>query len=176
MSNDVLNDPRLRPWHEVSRRHGARASAAIPIIRDQSSIGVFLFSLSEVGSLTDEIVALIERMVENVSFGLKIFEREQQQERVSRMFAALSATNEAIIRAETREELCELVCEAAALGGTFICTRIAFVEPTSGDSLRIVAAAGRGKDTARGILVPLDVSHSEGLSASEIAFKSGRLH
>ena len=173
VSNDIFSDPRLRPWHEVSRRHGVCASAAVPIISDQSSIGVFLFSLSEAGSLTDEIVALIERMVENVSFGLKNFEREKQQERVSRMFAALSATNEAIIRAETREELCELVCEAAALGGAFICTRIAFVEP-GGDALRIVAAAGRGKDTAKGILVPLDVSHSEGLSVSEIAFKSGQ--
>ena len=64
------------------------------------------------------------------------------------MLAALSATNEAIMRATAREELCDLVCEAAILGGTFICTRIALVEP-DGASLRMVAAAGSGNETAR---------------------------
>ena len=33
------------------------------------------------------------------------------------MFAALSATNEAIMRAKSRTEMFELVCEAAAQGG-----------------------------------------------------------
>ena len=66
---------------------------------------VFLFYLAETGSLTDQIVSLMERMVENVSFGLEMFESKQQKERVSRMFGALSATNEAIMRAKTRDEL-----------------------------------------------------------------------
>ena len=57
------------------------------------------------------------------------------------MFAALSATNEAIMRAKSRDELFELVCEAAANGGRFTSATIALAEPDS-DLLRIVAAAG----------------------------------
>jgi diguanylate cyclase (GGDEF)-like protein len=173
VSNDVLNDSRLQPWHEISRRHGIGASAAVPIVHDRSAIGVLLFSVSEKGTLSEQIVALLERMAENISFGLKTFEREQHRERVSKMFAALSATNEAIIRARTREELCRLVCEAAVLGETFICTRIAVGEASS-EFLSVVAAAGRGKDAAREVLIARHAARAEGFTASGIAVQSGQ--
>ena len=56
---------------------------------------------------------------------------EEQKERLTRMFAALSATNEAIMRAKSRAELFELVCEAAANGGMFTSTTIALADPAS---------------------------------------------
>ena len=64
------------------------------------------------------------------------------------MFAALSATNEAIMRAKSRTELFELVCEAAANGGKFTSTTIALAKPDS-DQLDIVAAAGPTAETTR---------------------------
>ena len=45
------------------------------------------------------------------------------------MFAALGATNEAIMRAKSRIELFELVCEAAAVGGNFTSTAIVLDRP-----------------------------------------------
>ena len=47
------------------------------------------------------------------------------------MLAALSATNEAIVRAGSRDELYQLVCEAAATGGRFTSTTIALAKPGS---------------------------------------------
>ena len=77
-----------------------------------------------------------------MSFALENFDRadekartEEQKERLTRMFAALSATNEAIMRAKSRSELFDLVCEAAANGGKFTSTTIALAEPDS-DLLR----------------------------------------
>ena len=67
-----------------------------------------------------ELVELLQRLADNVSFALENFDRaderrlaDQQRERLTRMYTALSATNEAIMRARTREELFERVCEAA---------------------------------------------------------------
>ena len=84
------------------------------------------------GAFTDDLVELLARLAENVSFALDNFDRaeekartEEQKERLTRMFAALSATNEAIMRAKSRAELFELVCEAAANGGKFTSTTIA---------------------------------------------------
>ena len=57
------------------------------------------------------------------------------------MFAALSATNEAIMRAKSRDELFELVCESVAKGGKFTSTTIALKRPGS-DYLDMVAVAG----------------------------------
>lgn len=64
-----------------------------------------------------------------------------EQERLVRMITVLSEANEAILRAETREKLFQLVCEAAALGGKFTFTNVLVAEPDS-SYLKVVAAAG----------------------------------
>jgi hypothetical protein len=88
---------------------------------------------------SDNTIGLLERMSENVSLALDGFEQERARERIARMFAALGAANEATIRARTRQELCDLVCEAAVFGDTSMGNYIWLVEP--GDAfLRIVAA------------------------------------
>ncbi len=61
--------------------------------------------------------------------------------RLVRMISVLSETNEAILRAETREKLFTLVCEAAAAGGKFTFTNVLFADPQS-PYLKVVAAAG----------------------------------
>ena len=90
-----------------------------------------------------------------MSFTLENFDRaddkartEIQKERLTRMLAALSATNEAIIRATSRAELFALVCEAAAKGGKFTLTSIAMIKPDS-DFLDVVAADGPTASSAR---------------------------
>jgi hypothetical protein len=61
------------------------------------SIGLFMFLLTDADTLNDEIVRLLERMVQNVSFAVANFEREKQRKpteranhRISDMFAALT--------------------------------------------------------------------------------------
>jgi len=46
------------------------------------------------------------------------------REHIARMFAALSATNEAILRTRSREELFQRVCEGAVYGGKFVSARV----------------------------------------------------
>ena len=55
------------------------------------------------------------------------------------MFAALGATNEAIMRASSREQLFEMVCEASVHGAKFGSATITLAEPGS-DFLRVVAS------------------------------------
>ena len=64
-----------------------------------------------------------------------------QRARLVRMISVLSETNEAILRAETREKLFSLVCQAASSGGKFTFTNVLFAEPGS-RYLKVVAAAG----------------------------------
>ena len=64
-----------------------------------------------------------------------------QKERLTGMFEALSATNEAIMRVKSRAELFELVCQAAVLGGMFASATIALAEP-DGEFLVIAATKG----------------------------------
>ena len=124
-----------RPWQKAGREAGVVACVALPLIKAGKSIGVLLFFVSKSWAADEEIVALLARIAENVSFALDNFDRadekakaDEQKERLTRMFAALSATNEAIMRAKSRTELFELVCEAAVHGAKFSSTTIALAE------------------------------------------------
>ena len=72
---------------------------------------------------------------------------------IARTFAALNATNEAILYAKSPEELYEKVCEAAFSSGDFLASAIFLLEAETG-LLRF--AAGFGADIAR--LRSIDIS------------------
>src|ERR1700730_2026689 len=108
-----------------------RSAAAVPVRRHGSCIGALLFYLGRPNALDDETIGLLERMAENISFALDNFERERARERTTRMFAALTATNEAILRAKCVNDMFEMVCHAAVDHGKLLGTAIFTAEPDS---------------------------------------------
>ncbi|MGY2939149.1 GAF domain-containing protein [Bradyrhizobium sp. GM6.1] len=120
--NDYLHDLRAAHWHSKAIEDGTRAAASFPLLRaGQEPIGILLFLAPEENTFTPDMVELLGRLAENVSFALDNFDRAEEKarneartERLARMFAALSATNEAIMRAKSRAELFDLVCLAAS--------------------------------------------------------------
>ncbi|RXH15771.1 EAL domain-containing protein [Bradyrhizobium guangzhouense] len=177
--NDYLNDPRSTHWHERAKEDGTRAAASFPLLRaGVEPIGILLFLAPEENTFTPDLVELLGRLAENVSFALDNFNRaeekartEAQKERLTRMFAALSATNEAIVRAKSRTELFELVCQAASAGGKFTSTTIALASADS-DQLAIVATAGPSADTTRNVRLSIDAGRPEGRGMSGTAFRT----
>jgi diguanylate cyclase (GGDEF)-like protein/PAS domain S-box-containing protein len=69
---------------------------------------------------------------------------EQRNQRLGRMYTALSATNEAMLRANSPEDLYERVCEAAVSGGNFLIAQ-ALLADESG-KMRTVALRGRDSE------------------------------
>ena len=180
LSNDFLNDPRGAAFHQVIQSDGARSGAAFPLMVDGHPVGVMLFISSEPNTFTPEFAELLQRLADNVSFALGNFDRadekahtEEQKERLARMLAALSATNEAIVRAKSRAELFELVCEAAAQGGRFTSTIIALARPDS-DFLDYMAAAGPTAASARSARISINAARPEGRGLSGTAFRTGK--
>jgi diguanylate cyclase (GGDEF)-like protein len=178
VSNDVLADDRIKPWQASARRNGIASSAALPLFNGDRVEGVFLFNSPERDTFTPEFVELLQRLQANVAFALDNFERaeekartEAQKERLTRMFAALSATNEAIVRAKSRTELFDLVCQAASTGGKFTSTTIALAGNDS-DQLEIVAAAGPSAETTRNVRLSIDADRPEGRGMSGTAFRT----
>jgi diguanylate cyclase (GGDEF)-like protein len=180
ISNDFLSDPRGTAFKQVIQNDGARSGAALPLLVDGLPVGVMLFISSEPNTFTAEFAELLQRLADNVSFALASFDSadekartEQQKERLARMLAALSATNEALVRAKSRSELFELVCEAAAQGGKFTSTSIALARPDS-DFMEIVATAGPTAESASQVRLSVSAAHPEGRGVSGTAFRSGK--
>ena len=123
INNDILNSTRGSRGSRPDARPASSPASRVPLIKAGQSIGVVMFFVGKSWAADEEIVALLARIAENVSFALDNFERanekakaDEQKERLTRMFAALSATNEAIMRAKSRTELFELVCEGRGPG------------------------------------------------------------
>jgi diguanylate cyclase (GGDEF)-like protein len=181
ISNDVPSDPRIKPWRDYALLAGVKACAALPIsIRGMPQGVMYCFFGNEYGELDEEVTNLMMRMAENVSFGLEIFEREDQrqladaqQEQLHRMYVALTATNEAIMRADTAAELFELVCNAAVLGGKFTSTTIALAEAGE-EFLRIAATKGQNAERVRSTRFAISAEHPEGRGLTGTSFRTKR--
>jgi diguanylate cyclase (GGDEF)-like protein len=178
IANDYLADPRAAAFHERARQRGGKSCAALPLLSRGEAVGVLVFLSNELGAFTPELVELLQRLTENVSFALENFSRaddrrlaDKQRERITRMFAALSATNEAIMRARTRHELFGLVCEAAVHGGRFASTVIALTEPGE-EFLRVVAFAGPNGELQKTVKIAITDERPEGRGLSGLAFRT----
>jgi diguanylate cyclase (GGDEF)-like protein len=124
------------------------------------------------------MISFLERLAANVAFGLDRFKREAEEDRLTRMIKALSASNEAILRAETRETLFQLVCETAVLGGQFTAITIALAEPGN-DYLHIVVATGPAAtgpimDVFKTARIPVAATESAGDGMMATAFRTKR--
>jgi diguanylate cyclase (GGDEF)-like protein len=178
ISNDYLLDERTRPWHGYAQHGGLRSAAVLPLLNGDRAVGVLIFNSPEVGTFTPELIELLQRLAENVSFALANFERadekardDERKQRLTRMFEALSSTNEAIMRARSRTELFELVCEAAVLRGTFTSTTIAVAVP--GEAfLRIAESKGENHERIKSTRFATSADLPEGRGLTGTAFRT----
>ncbi|MCG2750320.1 MAG: EAL domain-containing protein [Desulfobacteraceae bacterium] len=82
---------------------------------------------------------------------------EESLQRLGRMYAALSSTNEAIMRAKSPEELYQKVCDAAVDHGDFSVTAVFLPDPET-STLRAAASSGPGAPELGEAGIPLDES------------------
>lgn len=172
VSSDYQNDDRLKPWLEKGKHLDIKAAVAVPILKDKVSIGVFLFYLSQANTLNDHVIALMERMAENVSYALANFERERRQKRLALMFAALSATNEAILRAESAQQMYRDVCEAVAGPGKALGAAV-FVKAQTSDWLQMEGSSSDLLSYLRKVRLSCDPDIAEGQGLAGTAFRTG---
>ncbi len=98
---------------------------------------------------------------------------EQAAQRAQRMYAVLSATNEAIMRERSIEALYQQVCDIAVREGHFAGASILIPAPDS-PNVRVVAHSGIGEDYLRQAKIALDPSRPEGQGLVGSAFRTGQ--
>ena len=70
-----MNDSHSVAWREGARASHVGAAMGLPLICNGRSVGVFLVTRREAGSLDEQTVSLFERIAANISFALENFER-----------------------------------------------------------------------------------------------------
>ncbi len=77
--NDFHGDPTTGLWRTAAQEYGINSSAAFPIILKGVSVGVLKVYSDKKGFFDDEIVDLFQEMVDNVSFAIRNFHREEKR-------------------------------------------------------------------------------------------------
>ena len=110
---------------------------------------------------------MLERVSANISFALDNFDHEAARKngervmrRLNRMFGAISATNEAILRAKTEQELYQRVCDAAVHSGKSAATVVLLAEP---DSIWLKPVAGTGEIVEQIMRAPFSIDAGQPL-------------
>ncbi len=98
---------------------------------------------------------------------------EQTTRLLGRMFAALSATNEAILYAKSPGELYQRICDAAVEGGKLVTAGVLLFD-TGTNWVRVAAAGGAGAARLREARISLDDSIPEGRGLVGSAFRTGK--
>ncbi|HET7865323.1 MAG TPA: EAL domain-containing protein [Burkholderiaceae bacterium] len=96
---------------------------------------------------------------------------EKSARRVGEMLAALSATNEAIMRTQSPEALYQQVCDAAVDGGKYQTAAILLPDPGTADTL-IVAVSGPNAQALRQVRISVDGSTPQGRGLVGTAFNT----
>ncbi|MDT8428764.1 MAG: EAL domain-containing protein [Pseudomonadales bacterium] len=94
---------------------------------------------------------------------------EEEAHRLQQMFSALSASNEAILRATTVEELYENVCKSVVKGGKFCLASIR--QPDQQGWLRPIAYAGNASIQPDAIKISIKAELPEGQGIAGTAFR-----
>ncbi len=89
--DDCLGDAAPASWHDLARRSGIRAFAALPLLRGDAPVGVFSLFASKPRVFEAEMRTLLEQMAADVSFALDSFERLAARKRAEEALAAGNA-------------------------------------------------------------------------------------
>ncbi len=79
VNNDTETNPELLPFRKEMLKRGYLSSCAYPIRLRNKVIGTINFYHSEKGFFTDEVLKLIERLGENLSFSLEYLEVKKKE-------------------------------------------------------------------------------------------------
>jgi len=80
LSNHMLDDPALEPWHEHFERMGFASGIALPMMRFGKVVGVFHVVSEQLRFFDKEEVALLVESVGDISYALENYAREEQRQ------------------------------------------------------------------------------------------------
>jgi PAS domain S-box-containing protein len=88
--NDAANDPRTRPWRDDMLGRGYRAGAAIPLVAGETRLGILAVYAAEPDAFGPEVVEVLQRMADDLAFGVSVLRGRSIAARTSAELALAS--------------------------------------------------------------------------------------
>jgi signal transduction histidine kinase len=106
--NDIANDPRMAPWRDEALKRGYRASITCPLKQSGQVIGAYSLYLNDAGSLTDDVIKLLNSLAEDISFTLDFILESTRREKAQYELQELSVFLQSALENERKRIAREL--------------------------------------------------------------------
>ncbi|MCQ9375088.1 PAS domain S-box protein [Methyloversatilis sp. XJ19-13] len=140
-SNDLSRDESFRTWAAAAAARGYKGGVWLPLKNERRTFGVLSLYADEVRLISDEEVALLQRLANDLAFGICSIrvqdERRRLQSAVLKVAAAVSASS----GNEFFEQLVRNMTEALGADAGFM----AVLQPGDPPSVRIIAGVRDGQ-------------------------------
>ena len=83
VGRDFLTDPLLAPWRDEALKRGFRSLAALPMVVEGACLGVLTMHAGEPGAFGDEELRFLERVAENLAFGVAAHRARAERDRLT---------------------------------------------------------------------------------------------
>jgi PAS domain S-box-containing protein len=83
VGRDFLTDPLLAPWRDEALKRGFRSLAALPMVVEGACLGVLTMHAGEPGAFGDEELSFLERVAENLAFGVAAHRSRAERDRLT---------------------------------------------------------------------------------------------
>lgn len=156
------------------------SALALPIFKNGVTVAVLLIESSFDACFDTALVHTLQTAMRFIGAKLTQIDTaaayadgERITIRLQNMFAALTATDKAILRTKAPEELYQRVCDAAVISGKFTTTMILIPDLETG-WMKTQAMTGTGEELMRDYRMSIDASIPEGQGTAGVAYRSGR--
>ncbi|MCX5864303.1 MAG: GAF domain-containing protein [Deltaproteobacteria bacterium] len=102
--NDIVHDPRMKPWRDEALRRGYRSSAAFPLVAFDTVRGAISFYANQPHFFNADEVTLLEELARDISFAMEFSEQEETRRKTEtalresqQLFATVANTSPALI-------------------------------------------------------------------------------
>ncbi|MCM2335000.1 MAG: PAS domain S-box protein, partial [Anaeromyxobacteraceae bacterium] len=83
VANDLATDPRFAPWREAALARGYASNAALPLVHGEERLGVIGAFAAERDAFTPEVIAVLQRLADDLAFGLTVLRQRAESERAA---------------------------------------------------------------------------------------------
>ncbi len=107
--NDIANDPIMAPWRHEALKRNYRSSICLPVLVNGQVDVIMTFYSGTINNFNVEEISLLQRIAQNVSFALKVFENEIEKEKadfeIQKITTAISQSNASIVITDAKGDI-----------------------------------------------------------------------
>ncbi|MBI3564022.1 MAG: PAS domain S-box protein [Elusimicrobia bacterium] len=99
VTRDFETDPAMAPWRAEARKRGYRAAIGLPLSSNGAPFGTLVIYATGVGAFTDDEVALLKELSEDLAFGVASLRTRAARAEAEEALRAASVYNRSLIEA-----------------------------------------------------------------------------